>query len=259
MKNNFISILITNYNKSKFLKKSILSVKNQKYNNYEIIIFDDNSDDNSLEIIKKFKKIKLIKNHKKKNISPAINQINGIKKSFNKSKGNIVCLLDSDDYFKKNKLLEINNFFERNKKKSVLYNLPVTSEKIKFHIKKKNLNYVWPTIFPTSCISVKRDKFEFFLKNIKHDKFKNLEIDARIIIFFTFYYNQYNVLLKKLTYYNFDLNGITAKISKYSKFWWLRRYEAFKYLEFVKKKKNEKFRYNLDFCITSIFNFLLRL
>ena len=32
------------------------------------------------------------------------------------------------------------------------------------------------------------------------------EIDARIIIFFTFYYNQYNVLLKKLTYYNFDLN-----------------------------------------------------
>ena len=66
MKNNFISILITNYNKSKFLKKSILSVKNQKYNNYEIIIFDDNSDDNSLEIIKKFKKIKLIKNHKKK-------------------------------------------------------------------------------------------------------------------------------------------------------------------------------------------------
>ena len=55
--NNFISILITNYNKSKFLKKSILSVKNQKYNNYEIIIFDDNSDDNSLEIIKKFKKL----------------------------------------------------------------------------------------------------------------------------------------------------------------------------------------------------------
>ena len=164
MTNNFISILITNYNKSKFLKKNILSVVNQEYGNYEIIMFDDNSNDNSLEIIKKFKKIKLIKNNKKKDISPAINQINGIKKSFSISKGNIICLMDSDDYFKKNKLQEINNFFEQNKKKSILYNLPIISNKIKINIKKKNLNYVWPTIFPTSCISVKRDKFEFFLK-----------------------------------------------------------------------------------------------
>ena len=117
MTNNFISILITNYNKSKFLKKNILSVVNQEYGNYEIIMFDDNSNDNSLEIIKKFKKIKLIKNNKKKDISPAINQINGIKKSFSISKGNIICLMDSDDYFKKNKLQEINNFFEQNKKK----------------------------------------------------------------------------------------------------------------------------------------------
>ena len=61
MTNNFISILITNYNKSKFLKKNILSVVNQEYGNYEIIMFDDNSNDNSLEIIKKFKKNKINK------------------------------------------------------------------------------------------------------------------------------------------------------------------------------------------------------
>ena len=35
MKNNFISILITNYNKSKFLNKSLKSVLNQNYRNYE--------------------------------------------------------------------------------------------------------------------------------------------------------------------------------------------------------------------------------
>ena len=66
MKNNFISILITNYNKSKFLNKSLKSVLNQNYRNYEIIIFDDNSLDNSLEIIKKYKKINLIQNNNKK-------------------------------------------------------------------------------------------------------------------------------------------------------------------------------------------------
>ena len=66
MKNNFISILITNYNKSKFLNKSLKSVLNQNYRNYEIIIFDDNSLDNSLEIIKKYKNINLIQNNNKK-------------------------------------------------------------------------------------------------------------------------------------------------------------------------------------------------
>ena len=58
MKNNFISILITNYNKEKFLKKCLNSIKNQNYKNYEVILFDDCSTDNSLKIIKDFKKIK---------------------------------------------------------------------------------------------------------------------------------------------------------------------------------------------------------
>ena len=61
MKNDLISILITNYNKEKFLKKCLDSVYYQNYRNYEIILFDDCSDDKSLEIIKKYKKIKLIK------------------------------------------------------------------------------------------------------------------------------------------------------------------------------------------------------
>ena len=66
MTKNFISVLITNYNKQKFIKKSLQSIFNQKFKNYEIILFDDVSSDNSKKIIKKFKKIKLIENKKKK-------------------------------------------------------------------------------------------------------------------------------------------------------------------------------------------------
>ena len=91
MKNNFISILITNYNKQKFLKKCLDSIYKQSYNNYEIILFDDCSKDNSLDIIKKYKKVKLIKNKKRSNKSGPINQINGILRAFKKSKGNIIC------------------------------------------------------------------------------------------------------------------------------------------------------------------------
>jgi len=65
MKNNFVSILITNYNKSYFLKKTINSCLNQNFNNKEILVFDDCSTDDSLKILKKFKKIKIIKNKKK--------------------------------------------------------------------------------------------------------------------------------------------------------------------------------------------------
>ena len=68
MKKNFISILITNYNKEKFLNNTLKSVLHQTYFNYEIILFDDSSTDNSIKIIKRYKKVKLIINKYKKKI-----------------------------------------------------------------------------------------------------------------------------------------------------------------------------------------------
>ena len=137
MKNNFISILITNYNKEKFLNKSLKSVLNQTYSNYEIILFDDSSTDNSIKIIQKYKKIKLIRNKSKKKNSSPLNQINGIINCFQKSKGNIICLLDGDDFFKKTKLLEINKFFQNNKKSNCVFDFPKT-DSTSFLFKKKS-------------------------------------------------------------------------------------------------------------------------
>ena len=53
------SIVIANYNNGKFINECITSLKNQTYKNYEIIIFDDNSKDNSIEEMEKFKNIKI--------------------------------------------------------------------------------------------------------------------------------------------------------------------------------------------------------
>ena len=62
-KNILVSILVNNYNNQKFLKKSINSCLTQTYKNIEIVVFDDNSTDNSKKIIKiiKNKKLKLFK------------------------------------------------------------------------------------------------------------------------------------------------------------------------------------------------------
>ena len=188
MKKKLISILITNYNKQKFINKCLRSVSKQTFKNFEIILFDDCSSDNSINIIKKFKNVKLIRNKIRSNKSPALNQINGIIKAFKKSRGNIICLMDSDDFFTQNKLKVIDKKFEENRF-SCVYNYPKANKNLFLFKEKKNTNKIWPTIFPTSCLSFTKKSFKIFLKHINSNKFYNLEIDARLIIFFKFFFN----------------------------------------------------------------------
>ncbi len=67
-KDILVSILINNYNNQKYIKKSINNCLNQTYKNLEIIIFDDNSTDNSKKIISKIKnkRLKKIFHYRKK-------------------------------------------------------------------------------------------------------------------------------------------------------------------------------------------------
>ena len=81
----------------------------------------------------------------------------------------------------------------------------------------------------------------------------NLEIDVRLIIFFRFFLKEYNIIKKKLTIYNFDNNSITSKVKKDSTNWWVRRFEAFKYLEYILSKKNIKFKISIDYLVTVFF------
>ena len=56
------SVVIANYNNEKYIEKCINSLKSQTYDDVEIIFFDDNSSDNSLNVIKNFPNIKIIEN-----------------------------------------------------------------------------------------------------------------------------------------------------------------------------------------------------
>jgi glycosyltransferase involved in cell wall biosynthesis len=255
-----ISILITNYNKEKFLYKSLNSVVSQNYKNYEIILFDDESTDKSLDIINRYKKIRLIKNlHKNKEKTGAANQITGILQAFKKSKGQIICLMDSDDLFVKNKLNIINDFFQKQNHFNCVFNFPKTNKKLFEFKNKNNASSIWPTIFPTSCISVRRSFFTIFAKHIKKDKFPNLEVDARLTIFSNFFFNEYNLIYKKLTLYSFDPKGITSNINKFSKIWWIRRREAYIYLRYIFSKKNKTFNFGFDYYLTLFFSTIFKI
>ena len=56
------SIVIANYNNSKYIDECIESLYNQTYTDLEIIFFDDNSNDNSIDVIKNYKKVKIKQN-----------------------------------------------------------------------------------------------------------------------------------------------------------------------------------------------------
>jgi len=137
-KKNLISILITNYNKEKFLNKSLQSCLKQNFRDKEIILFDDCSNDKSLEIFKKYPSIKLIKNKKKKYLSGPQNQIYGLSTILQKSKGDIIFLLDSDDEFKLNKLATIFQKFKNDQNLKFIQDTPIlTSSKKKMKLKNK--------------------------------------------------------------------------------------------------------------------------
>ena len=96
-----VSVVIPTYNGAWHIKKCLKSVWNQTYKNYEIIVVDDCSKDDTKAYIKslKDKNIKLLQT-KKNSGGPAIPRNLGI----SKAKGKYIAFLDDDDLWKKKKL-----------------------------------------------------------------------------------------------------------------------------------------------------------
>ena len=176
-KNYLISILVTNFNKAMFLKETLMSIKKQTHQNFEIIIFDDCSTDNSLKILKKFKikNKKIIINKKKFSTYAEINQINGLIKCFKASKGKIICLLDADDKFNKTKLSEIYNYFNNNINANMVTN-QISNNNSNFKNNSLRLSNNWPRIYPTSCLSFRKKYFQKFISKKLHENFNLLAI-----------------------------------------------------------------------------------
>ena len=95
-----VSIIMPAFNASKTIFDSINSVQSQTYQNWEMIIIDDGSTDNTKDIITPFLSDYRIKYLRQLNSGPSIARNNGI----NKAQGKYLAFLDSDDLWKPNKL-----------------------------------------------------------------------------------------------------------------------------------------------------------
>ena len=93
-----ISVILTTYNVENYIEECIDSILGQTYKDFELIIIDDGSTDNTLEILKtKYNNLNIVENS---HVGVAKCRNLGI----SLARGDYICILDSDDFFEKNML-----------------------------------------------------------------------------------------------------------------------------------------------------------
>jgi glycosyltransferase involved in cell wall biosynthesis len=255
-----ISILISSYNKGAYIEKCLQSCLTQKYQDFEIILLDNYSNDNTDLILAKYNKDIIIKKEKKiSNYSP-VNQLDLLRKAFLISSGDIICLLDADDYFENEKLKNIKAVFSSNDKINVVFEKPnilIKNVAHVFKIKKKLSKYIWPTTHPTSSISIKRSYLNDFFEDETFKKYPLLEIDFRITCLSKMINKDFIAINEKLTTYRKVSDGIMSEIKPFTKNWWIKRLQAHHYINDIFKQNKMIYKKNCDFYFTKfIVNFL---
>lgn len=121
-----VSIIMPNYNNRKYIAEAMESVLNQTYTNWELIVIDDGSMDNSVEIIQAYaakdERIRLLVNATNKGVSASRNE--GLKNS----NGAFICFLDSDDVFLPNKLSDQVECLQQNSAAGLVYSDQLVSD-----------------------------------------------------------------------------------------------------------------------------------
>lgn len=102
----FFSIIIPLYNKENYIKETLTTALNQSFSNFEIIIVNDGSSDNSVEQVKLFndERIRLI-NQNNQGVSVARN------KGIEEAKSDLIVFLDADDLWMDNHLEELKKLY----------------------------------------------------------------------------------------------------------------------------------------------------
>ena len=217
MVTNKVSIVLPNYNSSDYLEETLESIINQSYDDWNLQIIDDNSDIETLKILKKYENINKIQIiYLKNNMGAGHCRNLGIKNSNSR----YLAFIDSDDVWMRDKLLDQVNFMEKNdikfsytpylayneknKKKRFIY----PPEKFDYH------NFIKNTSIATSTMIVERkylDNIWFSNTKICEDYFFKCSLLKKI----GFAYS----LKKILTKYKIRKNSLQS--NKFKNLYWI--------------------------------------
>lgn len=211
-----ISVILPVYNAEKYIKESIDSILNQTYNNFELIIINDGSRDNSAEIIKLYSDQR-IRYYEQQN--------QGLAKTLNTAlsyaKGKYIARQDNDDISLPDRFEKQINFLEHNPEIAILgswaeiidenglktgrfHHHPTSSLELRFGL-------VFDNPFVHSSIMARKDVIEetgmYYLEN---DYFEDHNLWSRIS-----YYHQVNNLNEDLLLYREVNTGISKSTNTY--------------------------------------------
>jgi len=113
-----INVIIPVYNYGKYLRQAIQSVLSQQFDDYEIIVINDGSTDNTAEVLREFEshpKIRLITHKKNQGL------VRSCHEAIEASTGEYIVRLDADDYFDENALLVLSNVLDNNSEVGLAY------------------------------------------------------------------------------------------------------------------------------------------
>ena len=105
-----VSIIMPSWNTEKYIAETIQSVIDQTYTNWELLIVDDCSSDNTDEIVTSFKDDRIKYYHNKKNLGAALTR----NKALREAQGEWIAFLDSDDLWMPEKLEHQIGFMKKN-------------------------------------------------------------------------------------------------------------------------------------------------
>jgi glycosyltransferase involved in cell wall biosynthesis len=112
----FFSIILPTFNRAHFLPKAIESVLAQTFEDWELVIVDDGSTDNTREVVVAYKDPRIVYSYQE-NQERSTARNNGIEKA----KGEYICFLDSDDYYLPEKLINFKNAIAQHESSRLLF------------------------------------------------------------------------------------------------------------------------------------------
>ena len=197
-----VSIITVVYNGEKYLEQTINSVINQTYDNIEYIIIDGDSQDNTLEIIKKHdQRISYWSSEPDKGIYDAMN------KGLSRASGDIVAFLNADDWYELDAIESIVNVFLGNNNVDFVFGDviqldPVSKEERTYRVRLNEAKRLMP--FGHPALFVKTD----IHKKIPFDLSFKIAADYDFVLTLLDKKFQYQYLNKRIT--NFRLEGISS-------------------------------------------------
>jgi glycosyltransferase involved in cell wall biosynthesis len=205
-----ISVIIPNYNGADTLKHCLGSIFNSDYSNFEVILVDDCSSDNSLDIIKLYD-CKLLKHYKNKGASAARNYGASI------AKGEILFFTDSDVIIQNDTLRKIYENFNTKEISALIGSYTVQPGIDGFYSSYKNIAHHYThqisneitSVFWTGCGAVLKDVFHKiggFDETYKSATIEDIQLGYRL------YNNNYRIYLDRdlqVTHYKqYTLSGL---------------------------------------------------